>query len=120
MEVTVTRPGSNATSPHRERFELLDTGSGDPDLMRGDGIYSRYFSPETGGPGVYTFEITVTDNGNTAYSWTHDDVASLAAELPLRLGECFWNFFFLSFFCNELVKISFAFCWVIIMPVKIC
>lgn len=85
VEVTVTRPGSNATSPHRERFELLDTGSGDPDLMRGDGIYSRYFSPETGGPGVYTFEITVTDNGNTAYSWTHDDVASLAAELPLRL-----------------------------------
>jgi hypothetical protein len=22
-----------------------------------------------GGPGVYTFEVTVTDNGNTAYSW---------------------------------------------------
>lgn len=87
VEVTVTRPGSNNTASHREKFELIDTGSGDPDLMRGDGIYSRYFSPETGGPGVYTFEITVTDNGNTAYSWQHDDVATLAAELPLRLGK---------------------------------
>lgn len=77
--------------------------------MRGDGIYSRYFSPETGGPGVYTFEITVTDNGNTAYSWTHDDVASLAAELPLRLGECFWNFFFSSFFAMSWLRLVLTF-----------
>lgn len=40
--------------------------------MKGDGIYSRYFSPSVGGPGVYTFEVTVTDNGNTAYSWQHE------------------------------------------------
>lgn len=46
--------------------------SSDPDLMRGDGIYSRYFSPSVGGPGVYTFEVTATDNGNTAYSWQHE------------------------------------------------
>uniref|UniRef100_A0A1B6L3U4 Calcium-activated chloride channel N-terminal domain-containing protein n=1 Tax=Graphocephala atropunctata TaxID=36148 RepID=A0A1B6L3U4_9HEMI len=72
VEVTVTRPETNGSGIHREKFELLDTGSGDPDLMKGDGIYSRYFSPSVGGPGVYTFEVTVTDNGNTAYSWQHE------------------------------------------------
>lgn len=37
--------------------------------MKGDGIYSKYWSPVSGGKGSYTIEITVTDNGNTAYSW---------------------------------------------------
>jgi hypothetical protein len=32
-------------------------------------VYTRYFNVGHGGPGVYTFEVTVTDNGNTAYSW---------------------------------------------------
>jgi hypothetical protein len=41
----------------------------DPDLTKGDGVYTRYFSVGHGGPGIYTFEVTVTDNGNTAYSW---------------------------------------------------
>ena len=43
--------------------------STDPDITKGDGVYSRYFNVGHGGPGVYTFEVTVTDNGNTAYSW---------------------------------------------------
>lgn len=37
--------------------------------MKGDGIYSRYFNPMIGGPGVYTFEITVSDSGS-AYTWS--------------------------------------------------
>lgn len=37
--------------------------------MKGDGIYSKYWSPVAGGKGSYTIDITVTDNGNTAYSW---------------------------------------------------
>lgn len=41
----------------------------DPDVTKGDGVYSRYFIMGRGGPGIYTFEVTVTDNGNTAYSW---------------------------------------------------
>jgi len=41
----------------------------DPDVTKGDGVYSSYFIMGRGGPGVYTFEVTVTDNGNTAYSW---------------------------------------------------
>ncbi|KAL1122002.1 hypothetical protein AAG570_003409, partial [Ranatra chinensis] len=68
VEVSVTKQGVNG-SIHRERFELLDTGSGDPDLMKGDGVYSRYFSAHMGGSGAYTFEVAASDNGNTAYTW---------------------------------------------------
>ena len=39
--------------------------------MKGDGIYTRYFSASMGGTGDYTFEVTVTDNGNTAYTWQY-------------------------------------------------
>ncbi|XP_058056126.1 calcium-activated chloride channel regulator 1-like [Anopheles bellator] len=52
-----------------ERFLLLDTGAGDPDITKGDGIYSRYFNAdEFGGPGTYQLEVTVSDRGNTAYT----------------------------------------------------
>lgn len=43
----------------------------DPDIMKGDGIYSRYFSPHMGGAGAYTFEASIHDNFNTAYTWQH-------------------------------------------------
>lgn len=66
VEVIVTK--TNGTVMYSERFELLDTGSGDPDITKGDGVYTRYFSPASGGPGIYMFEAVVTDNGNTAYS----------------------------------------------------
>lgn len=68
VEVIASRTEVNGTVVHKEKFELLDTGSGDPDITKGDGIYTRYFSAAAGGPGEYTFEATVTDNGNTAYS----------------------------------------------------
>ncbi|VVC30488.1 Hypothetical protein CINCED_3A006904 [Cinara cedri] len=74
VEVSVIRPGLNGSNEHREKFDLLDTGSGDPDLMKGDGIYSRYFNPMVGGPGIYTFEITVSDSGNIAYTWQHKNM----------------------------------------------
>ncbi|KAK6645164.1 hypothetical protein RUM43_001440 [Polyplax serrata] len=69
VEVTITKKTTNDTDRYKERFELHDTGSGDPDLMKGDGIYSKYWSPVNGGKGTYTIDITVTDSGNTAYSW---------------------------------------------------
>jgi hypothetical protein len=49
-----------------EKIQLYDSGSGDPDVTRGDGIYSRYFAIEDAG--IYKFQITVSDNGNVAYS----------------------------------------------------
>lgn len=88
VEVTATRPESNGTSVHKEKFELIDTGSGDPDLMKGDGIYSRYFSPSVGGAGVYTFEVTVTDNGNTAYSWQYETRQTKHKPLQLFTNCC--------------------------------
>ncbi|XP_044252912.1 calcium-activated chloride channel regulator 4-like [Tribolium madens] len=70
VEVTVTKPEINGSYPHKKSFELLDTGSGDPDITKGDGVYTRYFNVEDSGQGLYNFEVTINDNGNTAYTWT--------------------------------------------------
>lgn len=80
VEVIVTKPQLNGSFSQSNKFELLDTGSGDPDITKGDGVYTRYFSAADSGPGFYNFEVTVTDNGNTAYTWTqssHYDGKSL-------------------------------------------
>ncbi|KAK9738117.1 hypothetical protein QE152_g10119 [Popillia japonica] len=69
VEVRVSKLEVNGSILYQELFELLDTGSGDPDITKGDGIYTRYFSAANGGPGLYTFEVTVSDNGNTAFTW---------------------------------------------------
>ncbi|XP_044735945.1 calcium-activated chloride channel regulator 1-like [Chrysoperla carnea] len=69
VEVTVSRTENNGTTIKKERFELLDTGNGEPDIVKGDGVYTRYYNTAAGGPGTYTFEVTVTDNGN-AYAKT--------------------------------------------------
>lgn len=70
VEAIVTRPDQQCNSTNRchEKFRLLDTGSGDPDVLKGDGIYTRYLNVADGGSGVYKVDIIVTDNGNTAYS----------------------------------------------------
>lgn len=76
VEVTMTNFQCNATYDCSKTFRLLDTGSGDPDITRGDGIYSRFFSAAETGPGIYNFEIAISDNGNTAYSLSDEAVAS--------------------------------------------
>lgn len=70
VEAIISRPDRqcNATNKCHEKFRLLDTGGGDPDVLKGDGIYTRYFNVAGGGSGVYKIDISVTDNGNTAYS----------------------------------------------------
>ncbi|XP_053698600.1 calcium-activated chloride channel regulator 2-like [Sabethes cyaneus] len=73
VEVTVSRPDgicpAGSGNDCRQKFQLLDTGSGDPDITRNDGIYSRYFNADDfGGAGAYQFEVTATDNGNMAYT----------------------------------------------------
>lgn len=60
VEATVMMPNGR-----EEKIQLYDSGSGDPDVTRGDGIYSRYFAIEDAG--IYKFQITVSDNGNVAY-----------------------------------------------------
>lgn len=69
VEVLVTRIEQNGSVVYSDKFELKDVGGGDPDVTKEDGIYTKYWSPVTAvGPGAYTFEVTVTDNGNTAYA----------------------------------------------------
>lgn len=70
VDVTVTKPGVNGSLPLKTKLELLDSGSGDPDITKGDGIYTKYFSAAEWGPGLYNFEVMATDNGNTAYTWS--------------------------------------------------
>ncbi|CAH0563965.1 unnamed protein product [Brassicogethes aeneus] len=70
VEVTVTKSEINGSLPHKYKFELLDTGSGDPDITKGDGVYTKYFSAAEWGHGVYNFEVSISDNGNTAYTWS--------------------------------------------------
>ncbi|KAF5285903.1 hypothetical protein FQA39_LY04364 [Lamprigera yunnana] len=69
VEAIFSRSEVNGSALYADRIELLDSGTGDPDITKGDGIYCRYFSAAAGGPGTYTFEVVVTDNGNTAYTW---------------------------------------------------
>lgn len=54
--------------------------------MKGDGIYSRYFNPMIGGPGTYTFEITVSDSGSIAYTWQHSSQRN-ADRTPINYGK---------------------------------
>ena len=63
VEVTVIVGGNK-----QQKMRLLDSGNGESDLMKGDGIYSRFFNAIEYGPGLITFEIAVTDNGLTAYN----------------------------------------------------
>ncbi|XP_055858011.1 calcium-activated chloride channel regulator 4-like [Episyrphus balteatus] len=68
VKVKITRPDVTCNyTICEDSYKLLDTGSGDPDIIKDDGIYSRYVNINTG-PGMYKFEIFVDDNGNTAYS----------------------------------------------------
>ncbi|CAG9810973.1 unnamed protein product [Chironomus riparius] len=61
VEVVVRQP-----SGRDERIQLFDSGNSDPDVTKGDGVYSRYYTVDE--PGMYRFSIKITDNGNTAYS----------------------------------------------------
>lgn len=68
VKVKITRPDVTCNyTVCEDSYKLLDTGSGDPDITKDDGIYSRYVNINTG-PGMYKFEIFIDDNGNTAYS----------------------------------------------------
>lgn len=58
---------NNGTTGSLELIDLWDNGNGDPDLMAGDGVYSRYlaFYPA---PGRYSFTALVDDNEGKAYT----------------------------------------------------
>ena len=55
----------NSTLLSLPPLSLADNGNGDPDLTRGDGVYSRYMT-QYPAVGRYTFTITVSDNSGEA------------------------------------------------------
>lgn len=69
IEMIVTQPEKQCEMANKceQIIRILDSGNGDPDITKGDGIYTRYFYPNNGS-GIYQFDIQVTDNGNTAYT----------------------------------------------------
>ncbi len=50
-------------------MELLDGGSGDPDVRGGDGVYSRYLTDFSHGEGRYDFEITIDNDLGNAFTF---------------------------------------------------
>lgn len=69
VEMTITQPKAGCESANKceQTMRIFDLGNGDPDITRGDGIYTRYFSSQPN-VSVYQFDVHVNDNGNTAYS----------------------------------------------------
>ena len=59
---TVLRPGGAAPVT----VTLRDTGSGYPDITRGDGIYSAYFTQFISEPGFYSVVISATNKNGEA------------------------------------------------------
>ncbi|MPC29160.1 Calcium-activated chloride channel regulator 2 [Portunus trituberculatus] len=65
---TLQRLGTNETGSNYEPvlLNLWDNGAGDPDITRGDGVYSRYLPRLAGGPGRYLLSATVDHNEGQA------------------------------------------------------
>lgn len=56
------------------RVPLLDTGSGDPDITWGDGIYSAYFTQLGPVPGVFGVSLQINDNNGQAVVPVHTNI----------------------------------------------
>ena len=57
LEVQIQRPASPAIT-----LRMEDTGSGFPDITRGDGIYSAYFTQFSPKAGIYSVTVTARNN----------------------------------------------------------
>lgn len=65
---TLQRLGTNATGSNYPPIflDLWDNGIGDPDITKGDGVYSRYLPPLPGNPGRYLLSADVDYNSGLA------------------------------------------------------
>jgi len=61
VEAEVHRPGLPPVTLHLE-----DSGTGYPDITRGDGVYSGYFTQFAAGPGLYSVTIKATNNSSAS------------------------------------------------------
>ena len=56
----------HSSSVEATTVSLTDSGSGYPDITRGDGIYSGYFTQFTGEPGLYSVTIQAVNNSTAS------------------------------------------------------
>ena len=63
--VSVMAVVTNSRTRDMVTVPLVDTGSGYPDITRGDGVYSGYFTQYVGEPAMYSVQI-IADNNSTA------------------------------------------------------
>ena len=68
VTATVTLLAQNASQPVEvASFQLLDNGNGDADVVRNDGVYSRYLVDyHQGSPGRYSVSVVVRNEEETA------------------------------------------------------
>jgi hypothetical protein len=63
----ITRPrGDDSAEPVTVQLELKDAGTGYPDITKGDGIYSAYFTDFSPVSGHYQISVVASHNGGTA------------------------------------------------------
>ncbi|KAK8744770.1 hypothetical protein OTU49_000604, partial [Cherax quadricarinatus] len=92
------RLGTNATGSnyHPIFLDLWDNGIGDPDITKGDGLYSRYLPPLPGSPGRYLLSADIDYNSGLASVAKGPPTRhhkSLASHLPFfhQHGYDTWN-----------------------------
>lgn len=89
VEVTVTKPGGRQQQEQQRVVEirLKDSGSGYPDITKGDGVYSGYLTDYSAEGGFYSYHVRVTSNDGKAtiskpYGGASTDYECCGSELP--------------------------------------
>lgn len=65
MDIKVELNNGSVLAVTNSSMDLVDNGLGEPDIVGGDGVYSRYLTRYPA-PGRYSFSIFVDDNNNQA------------------------------------------------------
>merc|ERR1719461_2336680 len=65
MDIKVELNNGSVLSVTNSSMVLFDNGLGEPDIVGGDGVYSRYLTLYPA-PGRYSFSISVDDNNDRA------------------------------------------------------
>lgn len=86
VTATITLPGSPRHGSNTITVRLLDTGSGDPDITWGDGIYSAYFTQLGPNPGLFTVSVQVDDNNGQAVVPVHTNITRKSYDKPACCG----------------------------------
>ncbi|XP_021963561.1 calcium-activated chloride channel regulator 1 [Folsomia candida] len=84
----ITLPGTTQQhGPNTISVRLLDTGSSDPDLTWGDGIYSAYFTQLGPIPGFFSVSIQISDNNGQAVVPVHTNISRGNYDKPTCCGS---------------------------------